>query len=772
MTVSTTESQIDYTGNGATVFAIPFLFLANGDLVLTKMDANDLVTTLVLGSDYTLSGAKNPSGGTATLTAPLTTGNRLRIARVMTPVQETDLRNQGKFYQQTIEDAFDYVTLLVQQYKSAIANAMQKSIGGLFWDALGLPIRNVGTPTKANDATTKNYVDTSIANSSAASNAYTDAKFAKTVRTPENIGSLPGAAARAGMLMGFDASGNPVPVAPAGGPISDASQSLWSRQALSSAIANVHQALDAQPVTLWEFAGLITSKPNPGDPATWDWTPALLAAAATWPVIDGRGETYRITNTTLTQRVSLSNINFKPFSSVTGFTLLTIAGDDSVIDVVVDADGKGITCVDVSGNRVRGHVSGKNIIGQLQASGGTQSVLRILGSDCEMTVHGENLSLGTSTNTSIPRVLTTDLAIAGATRNTVSATGYNVQCGWVTAQDYVNVPVLSLDGVNDNGIYHLGGVATAGNVRVAHGIDEPVVAQVGSLHIGNLVLVDCDAFCSISNANLSIDDYRIVSTVAGKAVQPLVLRPTNANSKVSIGRLSGRTELVKDPTVGGIFQMAAGSCDLSVEELDLEVHYATGSTKILSVMTNVASYNFGKIAIQLVDDTGTLTSADKFDFRLPVSPTAPSYIGDVFNRSTTGEIRLANAIQDFLQTLPGQEVSTTFGPYILQETNTNQCPRIFIGPGAPTVGTWLRGDTIIVKFPSIGSVAMYRCTTGGSPGTWRACGHVSGRGITASRPTLTANDNGVLYLDNTLNANGKPIWWNGTAWVDSEGAVV
>ena len=43
---------------------------------------------------------------------------------------------------------------------------------------------------------------------------------------------------------------------------------------------------------------------------------------------------------------------------------------------------------------------------------------------------------------------------------------------------------------------------------------------------------------------------------------------------------------------------------------------------------------------------------------------------------------------------------------------------------------------------------------------------------TASRPTLTANDVGVMYLDTTLDADGKPIWWNGTLWVDATGASV
>lgn len=47
-----------------------------------------------------------------------------------------------------------------------------------------------------------------------------------------------------------------------------------------------------------------------------------------------------------------------------------------------------------------------------------------------------------------------------------------------------------------------------------------------------------------------------------------------------------------------------------------------------------------------------------------------------------------------------------------------------------------------------------------------------GRGTTAERPSLLPSDAGVMYLDNTLAAAGKPIWWNGTAWVDATGTVV
>lgn len=46
---------------------------------------------------------------------------------------------------------------------------------------------------------------------------------------------------------------------------------------------------------------------------------------------------------------------------------------------------------------------------------------------------------------------------------------------------------------------------------------------------------------------------------------------------------------------------------------------------------------------------------------------------------------------------------------------------------------------------------------------------INPHGETSSRPTPSATEIGLTYFDTTL---GKPIWWNGTAWVDSTGASV
>ena len=52
----------------------------------------------------------------------------------------------------------------------------------------------------------------------------------------------------------------------------------WARTPLADAITTVSGMLDAQHSNIWEFASAVVSKPNPLDPSTWDWTPALQAA--------------------------------------------------------------------------------------------------------------------------------------------------------------------------------------------------------------------------------------------------------------------------------------------------------------------------------------------------------------------------------------------------------------------------------------------------------------------------------------------------------------
>lgn len=92
--------------------------------------------------------------------------------------------------------------------------------------------------------------------------------------------------------------------------------------------------------------------------------------------------------------------------------------------------------------------------------------------------------------------------------------------------------------------------------------------------------------------------------------------------------------------------------------------------------------------------------------------------------------------------------------------------------GTPTSGTFKIGDTVLNSEPSISKpVTLWTCISI-SPLTWRQSAHIVYSGTTAQRPALQGRDQGVQYFDTTLAANGKPIWWTGSAWVDALGASV
>ncbi len=121
MTVSSAQNKVSYAGDGSTtVFSVPFLFQANGDITAILRDANGAETTWVEGTDYTLTGAGNPSGGTLTATTVPGSGEKLTIKRVVSLTQETDYPEGGQFPAQSHEDALDRGTMADQQLQEQI----------------------------------------------------------------------------------------------------------------------------------------------------------------------------------------------------------------------------------------------------------------------------------------------------------------------------------------------------------------------------------------------------------------------------------------------------------------------------------------------------------------------------------------------------------------------------------------------------------------------------------------------------------------------------
>jgi len=213
MTVQTSTNVASFNGDGANKnFPIGYKFNSAADLVVLLLDdAEGTTQVLTLNSDYSVTGAGDDEGGAVTLEVAPTLNQRLKITRVVDIVQLTELRNQGKFYAETHEDAFDLLTMIAQQQQTEINNSLKENQPGQF-DANGKRIVNVGGPELATDAATKEYVD--AGDSSAKS--YADSLLARLLRVSpsETVTQLPATLSRANRLLSFDASGNPVTVAP------------------------------------------------------------------------------------------------------------------------------------------------------------------------------------------------------------------------------------------------------------------------------------------------------------------------------------------------------------------------------------------------------------------------------------------------------------------------------------------------------------------------------------------------------------------------------
>lgn len=129
MTVSTVVDHNDYTGNGVTIsFPYTFRIFTTDNLLVTVTDLNLTETVLTLDTDYSVTGAGGYSGGNVVLTSPLATGWKISIARELEPTQETDLRNQGKFFAEVHEDAFDKLTMLIQQAFSWLTTLNRRAV--------------------------------------------------------------------------------------------------------------------------------------------------------------------------------------------------------------------------------------------------------------------------------------------------------------------------------------------------------------------------------------------------------------------------------------------------------------------------------------------------------------------------------------------------------------------------------------------------------------------------------------------------------------------
>jgi microcystin-dependent protein len=109
--VNTNQPINNYTGNGAAV-AYPFTFyvISAAHLVVT---VDGVVQSL--GTNYTITGLRSPTGGTVTFVVAPGAGSAVRLRRVMPYSRTIDYQDAGDLLAQTLDDDIDGTVMLIQQ---------------------------------------------------------------------------------------------------------------------------------------------------------------------------------------------------------------------------------------------------------------------------------------------------------------------------------------------------------------------------------------------------------------------------------------------------------------------------------------------------------------------------------------------------------------------------------------------------------------------------------------------------------------------------------
>ena len=119
MTLSITKRLKRYTGNdAATTFAYDFLIPLATDVEVSIFDSLTSVTTVLTGSQYSITGIGSALFGEVTYPLagdPLPTTSDIIIKRIVPYTQVMDVTNQGGFLPAVLEDQLDAIVMQVQQ---------------------------------------------------------------------------------------------------------------------------------------------------------------------------------------------------------------------------------------------------------------------------------------------------------------------------------------------------------------------------------------------------------------------------------------------------------------------------------------------------------------------------------------------------------------------------------------------------------------------------------------------------------------------------------
>jgi len=204
MLASSTRTAGPYTGTGSqTAFPFSFKVFKAEDLLVVQTDASGVNTTLTNISQYTV--ALNPNqdtlpGGTVNLITATPVGYTLSLLSQLPALQNLTLANAGNFYPAAVDNALDYITILIQQLAEQLGRAVKVSIGNPLTPdqfSTNLIASGVTATTKAAAASAS---ATAAAGSAAAATGSATAASTSATLAAASAAAAAGAAAGAGHL--------------------------------------------------------------------------------------------------------------------------------------------------------------------------------------------------------------------------------------------------------------------------------------------------------------------------------------------------------------------------------------------------------------------------------------------------------------------------------------------------------------------------------------------------------------------------------------------
>lgn len=127
MTVASAIERDDYVGNGAvSSYSYTFKILSSADLAVFTCDTSGVETALALTTDFTVSGVGVASGGSVSLVnGPLASSYTLTIKRDLSIIQSAALAGQRQFFGSSVEAGIDRLAMISQMLSDGVSRSLR-----------------------------------------------------------------------------------------------------------------------------------------------------------------------------------------------------------------------------------------------------------------------------------------------------------------------------------------------------------------------------------------------------------------------------------------------------------------------------------------------------------------------------------------------------------------------------------------------------------------------------------------------------------------------